>query len=293
MDRALHAAAAAWIDAVRGGDGALSTPASQAIIDAAIAALHAAASINPQDPYHVEQLAMLHHNRGRLDLARDLYATVNRLEAPAMPDDGQAAAIVRNCPILLTTQVECFALRDVAALHHPSEPLIAYHVFWEDDWNYPDDNEPCDHEVVWVRYRASDLGPVEVSTYFHGRVVLGRTPDNDGRPTIAVQWGTHGPLPDGWDVLDRVVTVLRANFEAALRGGRAAEHPRKRGWPPCFPGGWDEYTRFERRIDPLPPRHTNQWAMRGRWANAILYHYFLPYNFHAKREWPDDGLVNL
>lgn len=289
----LHAAAAAWIETIRGGDGALHAAASQPVIDAAIAALHAAVSINPEDPYHLEQLAMLHHNRGRLDLARDLYAIVNRLDQPATPEERQAAAIARNCPIALTTSAECFALRDAAALHHPDEPLIAYHVFWEDDWNYPDDDEPCDHEVIWVRYHPSDLTPAAVSTYFHGRILTGRVPDTDGRPAVAFQWGTHGPLPTGWDALDGVAAALRRDFDAARRGGRAAEHPRKQGWPPRFPGAWGDYTRFERRIDPLPVLHRNRWIMRGRWANAVLYHYLVPYNFHAKREWPDDGLVNL
>jgi len=99
LARDLHAAAAAWIETVRGSDGALHAAASQPVIDAAIAALHAAVSINPENPYHLEQLAMLHHNRGRLDLARGLYAIVNRLDQPATPEERQAAAIARNCPI--------------------------------------------------------------------------------------------------------------------------------------------------------------------------------------------------
>ena len=30
---------------------------------------------------------------------------------------------------------------------HPQRRLIAYHFFWEDDIDFPEDNDPCDHEA--------------------------------------------------------------------------------------------------------------------------------------------------
>ena len=79
-----------------------------------------------------------------------LYAEVNRLDPPYPPDDRQRQAVEDLCPRLLTTRPEWFGLSDCAAIHHPVDPVIGFHFFWEDDWDYPDDDEPCDHEVVWV-----------------------------------------------------------------------------------------------------------------------------------------------
>ena len=44
------------------------------------------------------------------------------------------------------------AIRDLVAIHHPVQPWIAYHLFWGDDIDFPEDNDPADHEIVWVAY---------------------------------------------------------------------------------------------------------------------------------------------
>lgn len=263
------------------------------VIEATITTLRAIVGMHHADPRALEQLAILLHNVGRLNAAALLYAEVNRLDPPYPPDDRQRQAVEDLCPRLLTTRPEWFGLSDCAAIHHPVDPVIGFHFFWEDDWDYPDDDEPCDHEVVWVRYRPPALVPVEVMTYFHGSILTGSMSATPARPAVCVQWGKHGSLPAGWEHADEVRAALRRDFEASQRGGRVPDHPRKRAWPRQFPGGWPEYTRFDREVDPLPLIRTRKWYASARWANAALHDLFVPYNFHAKREWPDDGLVNL
>ena len=89
---------------------------------------------------------------------------------PVPPTDVQRSRVLRLAPRVFVNAREPFALKDVAAIVHPNERVIAYHLFWEDDIDFPDDNEPSNHEVVWVRYDADDR-VAAVSTLFHGRVV--------------------------------------------------------------------------------------------------------------------------
>ncbi|HLW60654.1 MAG TPA: hypothetical protein VKV57_12120 [bacterium] len=286
-------ATAALLNAVVRAGGEASKREDDPVVEAALAALRALIASHPAAPHPCEQLAILQHNLGRLDVARRLYAEVTRLDPPRLLDDQQRRAIECLCPVLRTTVAECFPLRDCAAIHHPKDALIGYHFFWEDDWDYPDDDEPCDHEVAWVRYRPTDLAPVEVVSYFHGRILTGQAPRADARPTVCVQWGKHGSVPEGCAGREEVEAVLRRDFQSSSHGGRVPNHPLKQRWPPRFPGAWEEYVCFDRLVDPLPRLRDSGWLIAGRWVNAILHDFFVPYNFHAKREWPDDGLSNL
>ena len=60
-------------------------------------------------------------------------------------------------PRLVLVRGEFFPLKDIAAILHPEKPIIAYHLFWEDDLGFPSDNDPCDHEVVWIEYDPASL----------------------------------------------------------------------------------------------------------------------------------------
>ena len=106
-----------------------------------------------------QETASSRHERGvnfhlerRLDEAAREYAQALALDPPRMPGADERATILRFAPRVLTTPDEIFPLKDAAAVLHPSERLIAYHLFWEDDIDFPDDNDPCDHEVVWVQF---------------------------------------------------------------------------------------------------------------------------------------------
>src|SRR5262249_23488311 len=111
----------------------------------------------------------------------------------------------RFAPRVYTTPTEFFPLKDFAVIVHPSERLIAYHFFWEDDIDFPEDNDPCDHELIWVRYSADKRSIEGVLTYYHGKILEGGQAAmedaraNGMRPRVNIQWGKHGSLLVGWE----------------------------------------------------------------------------------------------
>ena len=108
------------------------------------------------------------------------------------------------CTAGVRDQNRTFQLRDAAAIVHPDRRTIAYHLFWDDDIDFPDDNDPSDHEVVWCVISPDQRRLVAFYTYFHNRVLeappeaLRDAAAHLGRPSVAVQWGKHGSMPVGW-----------------------------------------------------------------------------------------------
>ena len=275
------------------------------------AAADAPADGTASAPY--DERAVAFHLRRSLDEASEEYGTVLRLDPPRPPSPAQRALIERLAPRVLTTRSEPFALRDVAAVMHPDAPLIAYHLFWDDDIDYPDDNEPSDHEVVWVRYRAD--GAIDgFWTYFHGRVLdggaaaLADARSHGGRAAVLVQWGKHGSMPVGWQEqpIEAAETETEADFypvgtpitlerynrgtfdKLTARGPRAADHPLARidGWPRAFAGSWADFSRFDRAVDITGALRRRNLVLVSRWNNASINQRFLRYNFKPKLEWP-------
>ena len=99
-------------------------------------------------------------------------------------------------PDLYLQRDEPFPLDRVAAIVHPTRPIVAYHLLWRHDINgqWAPWAEPSDEEVVWVGYDPATGAPRELWTYWHGTLLhtLVRTGD---RPAVDVQWGKHGSLP--------------------------------------------------------------------------------------------------
>ena len=254
------------------------------------------------------------HNARRLDEASHEYAHALSLDPPRSPSAGELAIIKRFAPRLYTTAAEFFPLRDFAAVLHPSERLIAYHLFWEDDIDFPEDNDPCDHELVWVQFSRDGLTLERFWTYFHGRILDGGEPalrdarDHAMRPRVNVQWGKHGSLPDGWESLPIVadegdierkylsrgspIALLdynRATWQKLqTEGRRLKDHPlsRRLGWPDRFEGDWNQFVAFSRLVDPLPWLDRHRMTSVSRWNSAVIDQQFLAYNFRAKTEWP-------
>ena len=242
--------------------------------------------------------AMKYHERRCLDDASALYRKILALDPPVEPSPDQFAAVLRYAPRLYTVAGEFFPLADVAAIVHPDKPVIGYHLFWGDDIDYPDDNDPIDHEVVWIEYDPATEAVVRVSTYFHEDILQGDAAvrdanANSGRAWIGVEWGKHGSLP--WDAAGiksgQPNQELRKNWEILhTKGTRAPDHPLARGWPQRFVGGFDAYRAFSVLVDPSHLLNAKHMIKVGRWANAILDQHFLPYNFSPKQEWPWRGL---
>ncbi|HYD85791.1 MAG TPA: hypothetical protein VEA63_17105, partial [Opitutus sp.] len=111
------------------------------------------------------------HRQRNIGEASAFYARMLAAEPPAKPSENERALVRQFAPRLHLVAGEFFPLKDIVAIVHPDRPVIAYHLFWDDDIGYPADNEPCDHEIVWVEYDPATRVIVQVWTYFHGRVV--------------------------------------------------------------------------------------------------------------------------
>lgn len=275
------------------------------------AVLFAADRFFPSEANTVQQSdAATHNQRGYefhfrrcLDDASREYAETLKLDPPRELTAEEWALVQRFAPRAFTTQTEFFGLKDFAAVLHPTERLIAYHFFWEDDIDFPEDNDPCDHEVVWVQFSADRKNLEQVWTYFHGNILAGGEAALEDarlhqmRPRINVQWGKHGSLLAGWEEMTvksetgqsrSLKSYNEDTFHALSKSRRLAEHPIgvRLGWPLKFNGSWDDFTNFSRLVD------TRQWltkhklAIKSRWNNATINQYFLPYNFRPKTEWP-------
>jgi hypothetical protein len=261
------------------------------------------------------RLGVEHHLVRSLDEASREYARALELE-PTRPLTADQLALVRRfAPRIYTTQREFFGLKDFAVIVHPERRLIAYHFFWEDDIDFPEDNDPCDHELMWIEYSPDRKSIQAIWTYFHGRVLAGPEAaladarQHEMRPRVNVQWGKHGSMPAGWEGLQITAddgdierkyltpgasTTLAAYNEAAFRklkeeGRRRIDDPiaRRLKWPDRFEGTWRDFIDFSHLIDPLAMFDRTMMAVVSRWNSATINREFLTYNFRPKTEWPE------
>jgi hypothetical protein len=223
--------------------------------------------------------AMAAHAKRRLEEASTAYGIALREAPPREPTVAERLLILRHAPALYTTPMEPFALKDAAAILHPNGRWIAYHLFWDDDIDFPDDNDPCDHEVVWVELSGDKT--VALYSYFHGRILKSA----DVAAGLAVQWGKHGSMPYHWREWKDVESSNRASFEKLSKEGRP-DSPLARGWPSRFAGRWNDFTDFTRRVDLTAPLRRNGMMKVSCLNNAVINRHFLRYNFAAKTEWP-------
>lgn len=208
--------AARWV--VRGAYGVFyshtafkrSNPSSLLLVMvAALAAMGVDAP--PDTAARHQQQGVEHHLRRALDAASREYARTLALDPARDPMPDELGVVQRFAPRLHTTPTEPFPLKDAAAVVHPAERLIAYHLFWDDDIDFPKDNDPCDHEVVWVQYSADWQTLERVWTYFHGRILVGGDAAmadaraHAMRPRVNVQWGKHGSMPVGWEQMSIII----------------------------------------------------------------------------------------
>ena len=145
---------------------------------------------------------------------------------------------------------ETFPLLRAVAVHHPTRPIIAYHLLWTDDVHgaWVPLTNATDQEIVWVEHDGRG-DPIRLSTYWHGTTV---TTDwqRRGAPAVDVQWGKHGMLPRG-TVLDDLPWSrqpwLYYLFAWGLPDfwlGRLS-----RDGPLCFCAGYARYLVFTERLE--------------------------------------------
>lgn len=255
-----------------------------------------------------------HHLRRSLDDASREYAQALKLDPPRDLTRDEWSLIRRFAPRVYVTPTEFFPLKDFAVILHPTDRLIAYHFFWEDDIDFPEDNDPCDHELIWVQYSPDKNSIEKFWTYFHGRILaggeaaLGDARRNAMRPRVNVQWGKHGSMPSGWEEMKitanagdaerkyypvgEPITLRRYNEgtfrKLAEEGRRLMNHPLgvRLGWPQKFTGRWEDFVHFSRLVDPLALLDKAKMARVTRWNSATINQHFLTYNFRPKTEWP-------
>ncbi len=245
------------------------------------------------EPFHAAELALLndramafHQERRLAEASRD-YRRLLELDPAVPPSDTIERRILELAPLLRTVPGERFRLETAVAIHHPTEPLIGYHLFWGDDIDFPDDSDPTDHEVVWIRYEPVSGRAVRAYAYFHGQI-LEAVPDPAG-PVFAVEWGKHGSLPV--DAAGRAPepASLRRHWERLHREGiRDPDHPHARRWPKRFDGDWAHYRRFTEAVDVRTRLERRPRSWISAWPNAVLDQHALPYNFAPKIEWPPE-----
>lgn len=234
------------------------------------------------------------HGKRNLGDSTPLYKQLLALDPPAEPTAAQRDLVQRFAPRIHNVPHEFFPLKDIVAILHPEKPIIGYHLFWEDDLGFPSDNDPCDHEVVWIEYDPATLKVTRVVTYWHGKLATTEAATAEanahgGRAWIGTEWGFHGSIPFGAPGSLKIVDdTLRSHWERAhtAREKNLPRDPLARGWPTGYAGDYAAYTSFTVPLDVRPMLRERDLVYVSRWPNATLNRYCLRYNFAAKTEWP-------
>ncbi|WP_063847488.1 metallophosphoesterase family protein [Bacillus sp. FJAT-28004] len=262
----------------------------------------------PKDTRIMSKLTDFYHSHGSFPEAGFWYGCLLE-QGPQHTVSAELADLVsRLAPELYLVESEPFALQDCVAVIHPEMPLIAYHLFWEDDWNSPNDSMPCDHEIIWVRYDPQTLELSGIWSYFHEYIIttkaaLTEAREHQNRPQAYVQWGIHGTLLAGglnaltvtWK--DSVSSITHTGMDAmermfhdAKKGGKWSKHSLKQGCVKSFTGEFSDYIRFSKKLDTRTYLDKPKRIHKSRWANAVLNQRALTYNAAPKLEWPEEAL---
>lgn len=264
-----------------------------------------AVQLAPENPLYHYRLGYAYHLERRLKEASAEYAKVLELDPPQPVTPEEFDLILKYAPRVYVTPGEFFSLEDVVVILHPNKPLIEYSFFWDDDIDFPADNDPTDHEKVWIEYDPESGEVRGVYTYFHRAILTTKQAVEEAnahnqRARINVQWGGHGSLPVRWeDIPVEKISVKYASIQEAIRIKdmgtrydrhkvtiRMPEHPLAKSWPKKFPGSWEEYIDFSEYVDILKMIKEKKMVIKSRWPNAVIDQYFLDYQFYPKQDWP-------
>ena len=203
----------------------------------------------------------------------------------ATPGDSIDRLARTLAPTLYLQPDETFPLSRVAAIVHPTRPIIAYHLLWRDDVHgaWIPFTVPTDEEVVWVGYDPATQSPTELWTYWHGRI-LHTDWHGKGPPAFDVQWGKHGSLPRGVAEGDlpksRSLNLFYAFTIIGLPDIWLSNTERKGPW--CFCHSFKRYRQFTR---PLPLESRLDLVMRTDDAHEALRAVFGS-KYSNKTRWP-------
>jgi len=251
--------------------------------------------------YHY-RLGYAYHLMRRLTEASSEYEVVLKLEPPRLASKDDLKLADKYAPRLFVNPEEFFNLKDLVAVIHPEKPIIAYNLFWDDDIDHPVDNDPSDHEVVWIEFDQNSQKVTGVYMYFHRAVLSTEETVKDAnfhrqRARIDIQWGGHGSLPLGWErlkpefIYEKIGEKLKVKdmpkrYQELSKSIKNPDHPLAKNWPKRFKGSYEDFINFSKYIDSRKLLKKKRMVIINKWPNAVINQYFLAYNYFPKRQWP-------
>lgn len=258
---------------------------------------------DPNNTLHHYRLGFAYHLMRRLTEASSEYKVVLKLDPPRLASESDLELANKYAPRLFVNPKEFFSLKDVVAVIHPEKPIIAYNFFWEDDIDFPGDNDPSDHEIAWIGFDQNDGKVTGVHTYFHKAILSTKKAVKDAnlhhqRARISVQWGGHGSLPLEWErlkpeaIYEKIGQKLKVKdmperYQELSKSIRNPDHPLARNWPKRFEGSYEDFTNFSHYVGSRRLLRKKKMVIISSWPNAVINQYFLAYNYFPKRQWPE------
>jgi len=258
---------------------------------------------DPNNTLYHYRLGFAYHMMRRLTEASSEYKVVLKLDPPRLASESDLELANKYAPRLFVNPEEFFSLKDVVAVIHPEKPVIAYNLFWEDDIDYPGDNDPSDHEIVWIEFDQNDGKVTGVYTYFHKAILSTKKAVKDAnlhhqRARISVQWGGHGSLPLEWErlkpeaIYEKIGQKLKVKdmperYQKLSKSIRNPDHPLAKNWPKRFEGSYKDFINFSQYIGSGRLLRKKRMVIISSWPNAVINQYFLAYNYFPKRQWPE------
>lgn len=200
------------------------------------------------------------------------------------------APAVRFAPRLYLHQDEPFEIIDIIPVFHPTQSVIAYHIFFEEDVLFAGRGKEIDHEVLWVEYDPITLKASDVATLWHGTVLrtdicIMNAKASQQRPIVFIQWGQHGVLPLGWETLRtaRPSSDLFVHYTLVKTLNRIPG-AQKLDSPVVFQGSYREYLQFAREIDAAYYLKNQKIIVAEYSAEQLLSR--VGQAFKVKKEWP-------
>lgn len=258
---------------------------------------------DPNNTLYHYRLGYAYHLMRRLTEASNEYKVVLKLDPPRLASENDLKLADKYAPRLFVNPAEFFGLKDLVAVIHPEKPIIAYNLFWDDDIDHPGDNDPSDHEVVWIEFDQNNGKVTGVYTYFHRAIFFTEEAIKDAnlhhqRAKISIQWGGHGSLPLGWEKLkpkaiyEKIGKRLKVKdmferYQELSKSIKNPDHPLAKNWPKKFEGSYEDFIDFSQYIDSRRFLKKKKMVIISRWPNAVINQYFLAYNYFPKKQWPE------
>lgn len=260
--------------------------------------------LQPKNILYHYRLGYAYHLMRRLMEASSEYEKVLKLDPPCLSSETDLKLASKYAPRLFANPKEFFKLKDLVAVIHPKQLIIAYNLFWEDDIDYPGDDDPSDHEIVWIEFDQKSGKVIGVYTYFHKAILSTEESVSDAnlhhqRAKINVQWGGHGSLLLRWEKLHPEVIFekigkrikikdMPQRYQELSKSVKNPNHPLAKDWPKKFTGSYKDFISFSKYIELRKLLKKKKMVITSKWPNAVINRYFLSYNYFPKKQWPKE-----